>query len=155
MKRVDWPMALSAVEEALAATPEEVTLRALQAELLLHKVRDMSAGLPVLRRLVRDAIDKKSVVWMSVALRKLFDPSKDYSDFPRAERFAMGQELSEHILAAKPSRGGEGAKFLSYGAIAQYYYEAGKRKEAIELVELGLKWLDAAPAADAAKTDLV
>ncbi|MDF0498962.1 hypothetical protein [Bradyrhizobium yuanmingense] len=108
-------MALSAVEEVLAAMPDEVTFRALQVELLLHKMHDTPAGLSLLRRLVRDAIDKKSVVWMSVAIRKLFDPAKDYSDFPRAERFAMGQELSEHILAAKPSQGGEGAKFLSYG----------------------------------------
>ncbi|WP_369726316.1 TlpA disulfide reductase family protein [Bradyrhizobium sp. LLZ17] len=155
MKSKDWPAALSAIEEALAAMPDEVTFRGLHAELLLHKMRDLRAGLPVLRQLVRDAIDKKSVVWMSVAIRQLFDPAKDCSDFPHAERFAMGKDLSEHILAANPPQGSEGAKFLSYGAVAQYYYETGERDRAIELVEVALKWLDAAPASDVAKRDIV
>ncbi|MET4121695.1 thiol-disulfide isomerase/thioredoxin [Bradyrhizobium sp. JR1.5] len=155
VKSKDWAAALSAVEEALAAMPNEVTFRGLQAELLLHKIRDMRAGLPVLRQLVRDAIDKKSVVWMSVAIRQLFDPAKDYSGFPHAERFAMGKDLSEHILAANPPQGSECVKFLSYGAVAQYYYATGKRDRAIELVELALKWLDAAPASDLAKRDVV
>ncbi|MET4043850.1 thiol-disulfide isomerase/thioredoxin [Bradyrhizobium sp. RT6a] len=155
MKSKSWAAALSAVEEALALMPDEVTFRGLHAELLLHNIRDMGAGLPVLRQLVRDAIDKKSVVWMSVAIRQLVDRAKDYSGFPDAERFAMGKDLSEHILAANPPQGSEGAKFLSYGAVAQYYYETGKRDRAIELVELALKWLDAAPASDRAKRDVV
>ncbi|MET4236615.1 hypothetical protein ACVWXN_005926 [Bradyrhizobium sp. i1.4.4] len=99
--------------------PDEVTVRGLHAELLIHKMRDMRAGLPVLRQLVRVAIDKKSVVWMSVAIRQLFDPAKDYSDFPLVERFAMRKDLSEYILAANPHHGSEGAKFLTYGAVAQ------------------------------------
>lgn len=155
MNSKDWAAALSGVEEALAAMPDDVTFRGLHAELLLHKIRDMRTGLAVLRQLVRDAIDKKSVVWMSVAIRQLFDPAKDYSGFPHAERFAMGRDLSEHILAANPPQGSEGAKFLSYGAVAQYYYEIGNRDRAIELVEVALKWLDAAPASDVAKRDLV
>ncbi|MCK1719301.1 TlpA disulfide reductase family protein [Bradyrhizobium sp. 141] len=155
MNSKDWAAALSGVEEALAAMPDDVTFRGLHAELLLHKIRDMRAGLAVLRQLVRDAIDKKSVVWMSVAIRQLFDPAKDYSGFPHAERFAMGKDLSEHILAANPPQGSEGAKFLSYGAVARYYYETGNRDRAIELVEVALKWLDAAPASDVAKRDLV
>ncbi|MDE5446071.1 redoxin family protein [Bradyrhizobium sp. CSA207] len=155
IKSKDWPTALSAIEEALAAMPDEVTIRGLHAELLLHKMRDMRAGLPVLRQLVRDAIEKKSVVWMSVAIRQLFDPAKDYSGFPHAERFAMGKDLSEHILATNPPQGSEGAKFLSYGAVAQYYYETGKKDRAIELVKVALKWLDAAPASDVAKRDVV
>ncbi|MET4260902.1 thiol-disulfide isomerase/thioredoxin [Bradyrhizobium sp. S3.12.5] len=155
IKSKDWAAALSAVEEALGAMPDEVAFRGLHAELLLHKIRDMGAGLPVLRQLVRDAIEKKSVVWMSVAIRQLFDPAKDYFGFPHAERFAMGKDLSEHILAANPPQGSEGAKFLSYGAVAQYYYETGKRGRAIELVEAALKWLDAAPASDVAKRDVV
>ncbi|WP_369726256.1 hypothetical protein AB8Z38_17475 [Bradyrhizobium sp. LLZ17] len=80
--------------------PDEVTFRGLHAELLLHKIRDLEAGLPALRQLIRDAIEKKSIVWMSVAIRQLFDGAKDYSGFPHAERFAMGKDLSEHILAA-------------------------------------------------------
>ncbi|MET4236298.1 thiol-disulfide isomerase/thioredoxin [Bradyrhizobium sp. LA6.10] len=155
MKSKNWAAALSAVEEALAAMPDEITFRRLHAELLLHKIRDMGAGLPVLRQLVRDAIDKKSVVWMSVAIGQLFDPAKDYSGFPDAERFAMGKDLSEHILAANPPPGSEGAKFLSSGAVAQYYYETGKRDRAIELVQLALKWLDAAPVSDRAKRDVM
>ncbi|MGY4298943.1 thiol-disulfide isomerase/thioredoxin [Bradyrhizobium sp. i1.4.4] len=157
MKSKDWTAALSAVEEALAAMPDEVTFRGLHAELLLHKIRDVGVGLPVLHQLVRDAIDKKSVVRMSVAIRQLFDPAKDCSGFPHAERFAIGKELSEHILAANPPRGSEGGdtKFLSYGAVAQYYYETGKRDRAIQLVEVALKWIDAAPASDRAKRDVV
>ncbi|MCK1421593.1 TlpA family protein disulfide reductase [Bradyrhizobium sp. 182] len=155
MNSKDWAAALSGIEEALAAMPDDLTFRGLHAELLLHKIRDMRAGLAVLRQLVRDAIDKKSVVWMSVAIRQLFDPAKDYSGFPHAERFAMGKDLSEHILAANPPQGSEGAKFLSYGAVARYYYETGNRDRAIELVEVALKWLDAVPASDVAKRDLV
>ncbi|MET4072264.1 thiol-disulfide isomerase/thioredoxin [Bradyrhizobium sp. S3.2.6] len=154
MKNKDWAAALSAVEEALASMPDEVTFRGLHAELLLRNICDMGAGQPVLRQLVRDAIDKKSVVWMSVAIRQLFDPAKDYSGFPDAERFALGKVLSEHILAANPPQDSEGAKFLSYGAVAQYYYETGRRDRAIELVEVALKWLDTPPTSDVAKRDV-
>ncbi|MET4493649.1 TlpA disulfide reductase family protein [Bradyrhizobium sp. LA7.1] len=151
----DWAAALSVVEEALAAMPDHVGLHELHAELLLHKIRDMRAGLVVLRQLVRDAIEQKCVHRMRVAIRQLFDPAKDYSGFPHAERFAMGKDLSEHILAANPPQGSENAKFLSYGAVAQYYCETGKRDRAIELVEVALKWLDAAPMPDLTKRKLV
>ncbi|MGY4364203.1 thiol-disulfide isomerase/thioredoxin [Bradyrhizobium sp. LB1.3] len=148
MNSKDWAAAVSAVEEALAARPDEVELRGLHAELLLYKIRDMPAGLAVLRELVRDAIGKKCVVWMYVAIRQLFDPTKDYSGFPPAERFAMGKDLCEHILAAQDS---ELAKLLSYGPVAQYYYETGEKDRAIELVEATLNWLDAAPIPDEEK----
>ncbi|MET4519966.1 hypothetical protein [Bradyrhizobium sp. I1.7.5] len=92
---------------------------------------------------------------MSLAIRQLFAPAKDYSGFLHAERFAMGKDLSEHILGANPPQGSEGAKFLSYGAVAQYYYETSKRDRAIELVEVTLKWLDAAPASDVEKRDVL
>ncbi|MGY3079235.1 thiol-disulfide isomerase/thioredoxin [Bradyrhizobium sp. LM6.10] len=151
MNSKDWAAAVSAVEEALAARPDEVELRGLHAELLLYKIRDMPAGLAVLRELVRDAIGKKCVVWMYVAIRQLFDPAKDYSGFPHADRFAMGKDLCEHILAANPPQGSEVAKFLSYGPVAQYYYETGEKDRAIELLEVTLKWLDAAPIPDEAK----
>ncbi|MET4754430.1 TlpA disulfide reductase family protein [Bradyrhizobium sp. RT11b] len=85
MKSKDWAAALSALEEALAAMPDEVTFRGLHAELLLHKKPDMEAGLPILRQLVRYAIDRKSMVWISVVIRQLFDPAKDYSGFLHAE----------------------------------------------------------------------
>ncbi|MET4348835.1 TlpA disulfide reductase family protein [Bradyrhizobium sp. RT9a] len=151
----DWAAALSALEEALAAMPNEVNIRGLRAELLLHKLRDLRAGLPVLLQLVCDATEKNYVVWMSVAIRQRFDPAKDYYGFPYAERFAMGKDLSEHILAANPPQGSERAKCMSYGAVAQDYYETGKRVRAIELVEVALKWLDAGPALDVAKRDVL
>ncbi len=141
MKAQDWAKALSAVEEAVAVLPDDVNYRVLRADLLLHKMRDLQAGLPVMRQLVHDAIDKKSELWMAGAIRQLFDPVNDNSHFPPAERFAMGKELSEHILALNPPQGG-GSKFLSYGPVAQYYYESGNKDRAIELVEVALKSLD-------------
>ncbi|TIN66937.1 MAG: TlpA family protein disulfide reductase, partial [Mesorhizobium sp.] len=64
-------------------------------------------GMPVMRELVEDAIDKTSeaVSWMALALNQLFDPTMDNSHLPRAERFAMGNELSEQILALNPPNG--------------------------------------------------
>ncbi|OCK54152.1 alkyl hydroperoxide reductase [Bradyrhizobium sp. LMTR 3] len=142
MKAEDWTKALSVLEEAVAVMPDDVNLRVLHAGLLLHRMRDMRNGLPVMRQLVRDAIDKKSEPWMAGAMRQLFDPANDNSHFPPAERFAMGKELSEHILALNPPQRGDRSKFLSYGAIAQYYFESGNRDRAIELVEVALKSLD-------------
>ncbi|MDE5458890.1 redoxin domain-containing protein [Bradyrhizobium sp. CSA112] len=142
MKAEDWAKALSALEEAVAVMPDDVNFRVLHADLLLHKVHDLQTGLPVMSQLVRDAIDKKSELWMAGAMRQLFDPANDNSHFPPAERFAMGKELSEHILALNPPQRGDGSKFLSYGAVAQYYYESGNKDRAIELVEVALKSLD-------------
>ncbi len=142
MKAQDWAKALSAVEEAVAVMPDDLNFRVLHADLLLHKLRDLQAGLPVMRQLVRDAIDKKSEPWMAEALRNLFDPANDNSHFPSAERFAMGKELSEHILALDPPQRGDGLKFLSYGPVAQYCYESGNKDRAIELIELALKSLE-------------
>ncbi|MBO4228403.1 TlpA disulfide reductase family protein [Bradyrhizobium neotropicale] len=142
MKAQDWAKALSVLEEAVAVLPDDVNFRVLHADLLLHKMHDLQAGLPVMRQLARDAINKKSEVWMAGAMRQLFDPANDNSHLPQAERFAMGKELSEHILAVNPPQPGEGPKFLSYGAVAQYYYESGNKDRAIELVEVTLKSLD-------------
>ncbi|WOH64075.1 TlpA disulfide reductase family protein [Bradyrhizobium sp. BWA-3-5] len=142
MKAGDWARALSVVEEAVAVMPDDIKFRVLQVDLLLHKMHDMRTGLPVLRQLVRDAINQKSEVWMAGAMRELFDPAKDNSYFPSAERFAIGKELSEHILALNPPQRDDGPKFLSYAAVAHYYYESGNKDRAIELVELALKSLD-------------
>lgn len=60
---------------------------------------------------------------------------------PPAERFAMGKDLSEHILALNPPQG-DSPKFRSYPAVAWYYHENGNNDRAIELVELALKSLD-------------
>lgn len=142
MEAEDWAKALSVLEEAVAVMPDDVDFRVLRAELLLHKVRDLQTGLPVMSQLVRDAIDKKSELWMARAMRPLFNPANDNSHLPPAERFAMGKELSEHILALNPPQRGQAPKFLSYPAVAQYYYESGNKDRAIELVEVTLKSLD-------------
>lgn len=142
MKAQDWAKALSVVEEAVAVLPDDVNFRVLQADLLLHKMRDLQAGLPVMRQLVRDAINKKSALWMAGAMRQLFDPANENSHLPQAERFAMGNELSGHILAINAPQRGDAPKFLSYPAVAQYYYESGNKDRASELIEAALKSLD-------------
>lgn len=142
MKAQDWAKALSVVEEAVAVLPDDVNFRVLHADLLLHKMHDLQAGLPVMRQLVRDAINKKSALWMAGAMRQLFDPANDNSHLPQAERFAMGNELSGHILAINAPQRGDAPKFLSYPAVAQYYYESGNKDRASELIEAALKSLD-------------
>ncbi|WP_027571387.1 TlpA disulfide reductase family protein [Bradyrhizobium sp. WSM1743] len=156
VKAQDWAKALSVVEEAVAVLPDDLTFRVLHADLLLHKMRDLQAGLPVMRQLVRDAINKKSAAWMAQAMHQLFDPANDNSHLPRAERFAMGNELSEHILAVNPPQRGEAPKFVSYPAVAQYYYESGNKDRAIELIEVTLKSLDGpAPIPDNLKQEVM
>lgn len=135
MKVEDWGTALSAIEEAIAVMPDDLNFRVVYAGLLLHTMQDMQSGLPVMRKFIRDAI-VQSEVWMAAAMRELFDPARDNSHFPPGERFAMGKELSEHIVALDPSQHGDCPKFVSYGAVAQHYYESGNKDRAIELVEL-------------------
>ncbi|WP_439360254.1 TlpA disulfide reductase family protein [Bradyrhizobium sp. DASA03007] len=141
MEAEDWAKAVSAVEEAVAVMPDDLHFRSLHADMLLHKLRNLQTGLPVLRQFARDAIDKNDEQWMEGALRQLFDPANDNSHFPSAERLAMGKELSEHILALNPPQGDGGFKYPSYGAVAQYYYESGNKDRAIELVEVALNSL--------------
>ncbi|QPB24829.1 TlpA disulfide reductase family protein [Rhizobium sp. 007] len=141
VKIEDWKTALSAIEEGIALMPDDINIRVLHAQLLLHRMHDMRAGLPVIRQLIRDAIQRNSEHWMIMAIDQLFHPAYDHSRFPSAERLAMGKELSEHILALNPQQG-DVPKFLSYRAVARYYYESGNKHRAIELVELALKSLD-------------
>ncbi|MBB4396317.1 hypothetical protein GGD62_005441 [Bradyrhizobium sp. ERR14] len=150
----DWAKALSVVEEAVAVLPDDVNFRVLHADLLLHKMHDVQAGLPVMmRQLVREAIDKKSALWMAGAMRQLFDSANDSSYLPQAERFAMGNELSKHILAVNPPQHDEAPKFLSYPALAQYCYESGDRDRAIEVT---LRSLDGpAPISDKPKQQVM
>lgn len=142
MQADDWGKALSAIEEAVAVMPDELNFRVVHADLLLHTMHDMQSGFPVMRRFIRDAIERKSEVWMAAAMRELFDPARDNSHFPRVERFAMGKELSEHILAVDPSKHGDCPKFVSYGSVAQYYYECGNKHRAIELIEQAMTSLN-------------
>ncbi|WP_353646035.1 TlpA disulfide reductase family protein [Mesorhizobium sp. WSM2239] len=141
MQTEDWKTALSAVEEGIALLPDNLNFRSTHLNLLLHRMRDMRAGLPVMRQFVRDAIDKHAENWMIAALDQLFQPNFDHSHFPSAERLAMGKELSEHILARNPPQG-EGRKFWAYPAVAWYCHESGNNDRAIELIELALKSLD-------------
>ncbi|MDW9776438.1 redoxin family protein [Sinorhizobium meliloti] len=142
----DWKAALSAVEEGIALMPDSIHLRAAHAGLLLHKMRDMQTGLPVLRQLVRDAIDRNDEDWLLVAMHQLFNPAHDYTDFPSVERFALGKELSEHILALTGLE--DDVKASSYRLVAPYYYESGNKARAEELLELALKLVDGLPVPD-------
>uniref|UniRef100_UPI0003FAB941 redoxin family protein n=2 Tax=Mesorhizobium sp. LSJC265A00 TaxID=1287322 RepID=UPI0003FAB941 len=141
VKLEDWKTALWAIEEGIALMPDDLNFRLAHANLWLQKIQDMWTGLPVMRQLVRDAIDKNSEDWMVSALDQLFHPANDHSRLPPAERLAMGKELSEHILALNPPQG-DSPKFRSYPAVARYYHENGNNDRAIELVELALTSLD-------------
>ncbi|WP_141342176.1 TlpA disulfide reductase family protein [Bradyrhizobium sp. USDA 3458] len=138
-KSENWTAALSIIEQALAAEPDDIFLRAQQADLLLHKMHDVK-GPEVMRRLVRDAVDQNSELWMMFAIDELFGQSKDNSDFPSAERLAMGKDLSERILKLNPPTSG-GLKVRSYEAVAEYYHAIGNKERAIELVDLTLRSL--------------
>nr|WP_276315597.1 TlpA disulfide reductase family protein [Mesorhizobium jarvisii] len=139
MQTEDWKTALSAIEEGITLLPDNFDFRVTHAHLLLHKMRDMEAGLPVMRQFVRDAIDRESKHWIYYGLFLLFAPCFDYAGLPSAERFAMGEELSKHIVALPQ---GDGSKFMSYPMVAQYYHKSGNKDRAIELVEQALKALD-------------
>ncbi|ESY62808.1 alkyl hydroperoxide reductase [Mesorhizobium sp. LNHC252B00] len=141
VEQEDWKRALTAIEEGIAFMPDDLSFRLAHAHLLLHQIQDMWTGLPVMRQLVRDAIDKNSEDWMVSALDQLFHPANDHSRLPPAERFAMGKELSENIMALNPPQG-DSPKFRSYPAVARYYHENGNNDRAIELVELALTSLD-------------
>ncbi|RVQ46851.1 TlpA family protein disulfide reductase [Sinorhizobium meliloti] len=146
VKMEDWKTALSVVEEGIALMPDSIQLRMAHAHTLLHKMRDMQTGLPVLRQLVRDAIDKNAEDWLLGAMYQLFNPACDYTDFPSVERLAMGKELSEHILALTGLE--DNAKASYYRLVAPYYYESGDKARAEELLELALKLVDRLPAPD-------
>ncbi|WP_246230592.1 hypothetical protein [Bradyrhizobium cytisi] len=142
MEAKDWPAALSAVEEGIAAMPDNLAFRQIHADLLLHKMRDTATGFQVLRQLVRDAIEKQSEALRALVgvMRQLFDAKNDKAHLPRAERFAIGRDVSEHIL--NPGQAFGGLNFSSYVVVAQYYYESGDKQRAIELIEQAMTWLD-------------
>lgn len=149
MKLEDWKTALSAIEEGIALLPDSIQLRVAHADTLLHKMRDMQTGLPVLRQLVRDAIDRNAEDWLLGAMYQLFNPAYDHTDFPSVERLAMGKELSEHILAMTGLE--DNAKVAYYRLAAPYYYESGNKARAEELLERALKLVDGMPFPDKIK----
>ncbi|WP_192178581.1 TlpA disulfide reductase family protein [Mesorhizobium amorphae] len=155
VEKEDWKTALSAIEEGIALMPDHLNFRQAHAHLVLHRMHDMWTGLPTMRQFAHDAIDRNSEHWMIAALDQLFHPNLDHSRFPSAERFAIGKELSDHMLALNPPQG-ESPKFWSYPAVARYYHESGNKDRAIELVELALKSLDGPePVADELKQHLL
>ena len=146
VKLKDWKTALSAIEEGIALLPDSIQLRVAHAHTLLHKMRDMQTGLPVLRQLVREATDRNAEDWLLGAMYQLFNPAYDYTDFPSVERLAIGKELSEHILALTGLE--DNVKASYYRLVAPYYYESGHRARAEELLELALKLVDGLPLPD-------
>uniref|UniRef100_UPI00397B348B redoxin family protein n=1 Tax=Bradyrhizobium sp. NDS-1 TaxID=3080014 RepID=UPI00397B348B len=137
----DWRAALSAAEEGIAMMPDDRHFREIQARLLLQ-MRDTATGFQVLRQLVEDAIEKRSdaVRGLIAVMDQLFGPENDKAHLPRAERFAIGREVSEYILNSVQDSGGP--IFDSYRVVAQYYYESGDKQRAIELIERAMAWLD-------------
>ncbi|TIO37760.1 MAG: TlpA family protein disulfide reductase, partial [Mesorhizobium sp.] len=81
-----------AIEEGLAVMPDSFDFRRVHADILLHKLRDIKTGLPLMRELVEDAINKKfeAMSWVVMALNQLFHPTIDNSHLPHDDRFAMG-----------------------------------------------------------------
>ncbi|MET4038181.1 MULTISPECIES: TlpA disulfide reductase family protein [unclassified Bradyrhizobium] len=142
MEAKDWPTALSAVEAGIATVPDNLAFRQIHADLLLHKMRDTATGFQVLRQLLRDAIEKQSeaVRGLIFVMNQLFDPENDKAHLPRAERFAIGRDVSEHIL--NPGQAFGGLNVTSYRVVAQYYYESGDKQRAIELIERAMTLLD-------------
>ncbi|WP_457662334.1 TlpA family protein disulfide reductase [Sinorhizobium medicae] len=137
----DWKTALAASEEGVALDPDDLSFRYAHVHLLLHRLHDMQAGLPALRQFVRDAINTNYECMLQLAFGLLFDPAYDYSKFPSVERFAMGKELSEHILA-QSRLNDDYDKVCSYEMVAAYYHASGNKDRAIELLEVALKLLD-------------
>lgn len=137
MEAEDWMAALSANEEGVALLPDNMEFRCIHANLLLHKLRDMRAGLPVLQQLVEDAIDKKfeAVAWVGMVLNELFDPKMDNSHLPHAQRFAMGDKLSEQILTLNPPQGD--GPLNSFGTSARSILLRERRQGSRDRVDRG------------------
>ncbi|ASP92755.1 TlpA disulfide reductase family protein [Sinorhizobium meliloti] len=142
----DWKTALSVIEDGIALLPDSLHLRAAHSGLLVHGMRDMQTGLPVLGQLVRDAIDRNDEDWLLQAMYQLFGPELDYTDFPSVERLAMGKELSEHILALTGLK--DDARADLYQFVARYYRESGDEARAEEFLDLALKLVDGLPLPD-------
>ncbi|MCM5689109.1 TlpA family protein disulfide reductase [Sinorhizobium meliloti] len=149
----DWKTALAAIEEGVALDPNNLLFRQQHVHLLLHKMHDMQTGLPVLRQLIRDGINTNYKMMQETAFFELFNPAHDYSQFPSVERFAIGKELSEHILAQARLQD-DYDRAVSYLMVAWYYHASGNKERAVELLELALQPLDG-PGPDGLKDDLL
>ncbi len=90
---------------------------------------------------VREAIDRGDERWLFQAMIQVTDPEIGCANLPSAERFAMGEALSEHILALDFAQCNQPAS-LVFPEVARYYHEIGNKDRAVELIELALKSLD-------------
>ncbi|MET4031096.1 MULTISPECIES: TlpA disulfide reductase family protein [unclassified Bradyrhizobium] len=134
--------AFSAAKEGVAVMSDDINVHLVHEDLALHTIPDKQTGLPVMRELARDAIEKQSELWKVQAIRQLSNPAQKNSDVPHSDRFAIGKDLAEHILALNSPEGLPGRKFLSYVAVAQYCFESGDNDRAVDLVESAVKSLD-------------
>ncbi|RVG33205.1 TlpA family protein disulfide reductase [Sinorhizobium meliloti] len=137
----DWKTALAAVEEGIALDPNDHQWRESHVYLLHHGMRDMETCLAVLWQFVREAIDRGDENWLVTAMIQVIDPEIGCQSLPSAERFAMGKELSKHILALDLAQCNLPASLL-YPEVARYYYAIGNKDRAVELIETALKSLD-------------
>ncbi|WP_261318173.1 TlpA disulfide reductase family protein [Rhizobium leguminosarum] len=130
----DFKTALSTIEELNEAFPDNLQYREHHIKVLLEMMHDFEAGWIVLAGFARNAIEKNDDRWLLVAMQQLFGSPYDYSRLPFAERFSMGKELSERILALCPQQDGI-SRALYYATIAPYFYDSGDKDRAVELVE--------------------
>lgn len=101
----------------------------------------METGLAVLWQFVREAIERGDERCLFTAMMQIFHPVVGCQNLPSAERFAMGEVLSEHILALDLAQCTLPASWL-FSGVARYYYATGNKDRAVELIELALNSLD-------------
>jgi len=137
----DWKTALAAVEEGIAFDPNDSEWRESHVHLLHHGMGDMETCLAVLWQFVREAVDRGDEYWLQAAMTQIFHPEIGCVNLPSADRFAMGEVLSEHILALDFAQCNLPASEL-FQEVARYYHAIGNKDRAVELIELALKSLD-------------
>jgi peroxiredoxin len=146
----DWKTALAAIEEGINRFPDRISLWQWRVA-LTRRMRDMEAGWIALGQFARTAIERNSEDWLLAAMQQLF-VWYDYSGLPSAERFSMGEELSQRIRRLWPEHNSP-FRYDSYLAIALYYHESGDNDRAVDLIEQALKFVDAESLPDVEKRE--
>jgi tetratricopeptide (TPR) repeat protein len=146
----DWKTALAAIEEGINRFPDRISLWQWRVA-LIRRMRDMEAGWIALGQFARTAIERNSEDWLLAAMQQLF-VWYDYSGLPSAERFSMGEELSQRIRRLWPEHNSP-FRYDSYLAIALYYHESGDNDRAVDLIEQALKFVDAESLPDVEKRE--
>lgn len=70
-------------------------------------------------RIEIDCMGKMNRLCLNASCSLGIGPVTDTSRFPPLERFAMGKESSEHILALDTSQHGDCPKFVYYASVAR------------------------------------